>query len=121
MVQELTQNINWINKEIAIKVEEQDEGFDIVDAQVEQVAIESAEAGENLKEASRSKFQTVKWKLGTWFGAIGAGVGAIFGAAPGAAAGGVGGAVVGGGLGKGMEKAGEKRIDRIEFKRPGDD
>ena len=27
MVQELTQSINWINKEIALKVEEQDEGF----------------------------------------------------------------------------------------------
>ena len=82
---------------------------------MEQAAIESAQAGENIKEASRSKFKTLKWKLGTWFGAIGAGVGAIFGAVPGAAVGGAGGAVVGAGVGKGFEKAGEKRIDRLEF------
>ena len=59
----------------------------MIEHQAEQAAIESANAGENLKEASRSKFKTLKWKLGTWFGAIGAGVGAIFGAVPGAAAG----------------------------------
>ena len=40
---------------------------------------------------------------------------------PGAAAGAAGGAVVGAGIGKGMEKAGEKRLDLLEFKRPGED
>ena len=119
MVQELTQSINWINKEIAQKVDEQDEGFDMVENDVEQAAIESAHAGENIREASRSKFQTVKYKLGTFFGAIGAGVGAIFGAVPGAVVGGAGGAVIGAGVGKGMEKAGEKRLDKLEFRNPG--
>ena len=85
----------------------------MIEDNVEQVALESAQAGEDIKEASRSKFKTLKWKLGTWFGAIGAGVGAIFGAVPGAAVGGAGGAVAGAGIGKGMEKAGEKRIDKL--------
>ena len=30
-VHELTQSINWINKEIAIKVDEQDEGFEMIE------------------------------------------------------------------------------------------
>ena len=82
------------------------------------MAHQSAAAGENLKEASRTGFQTFKWKIGAFLGGIGAAVGAVFGAVPGAAVGGAGGAVVGASVGKGLEKSGEKRIDRLEFKRP---
>ena len=39
---------------------------------------------------------------------------------PGAVAGGAGGAVAGAGIGKAVEKSGQKSLDKIEFKRPGD-
>ena len=84
------------------------------------MAVESERAGETLKEASRTRFGTYKYKLGAWIGGIGAAVGAFFGAAPGLAVGGAGGAVVGASIGKGIEKGGEKRLEKINFKKPGE-
>ena len=83
--------------------------------------MESYKAGETIKEASQTKYKTYKWKIGAFFTGIGTAVGAFFGSVPGAAAGGVGGAVVGAGMGKGIEKGGQKRLDKIEFKQPGEE
>ena len=87
-------------------MEAQDQDFNEVESKVEEAAVESHKAGETIKEASQTKFKTYKWKVGAFFGGIGAAVGAFFGAVPGAAAGGVGGGVLGAGMGKGIEKGG---------------
>lgn len=96
-------------------LQEQDEKLKIADREVREAVENSKKAGEEIQQASGHKFKTLKYKIGMFFGGVGAVVGGILGLGVGAAAGGAGGIIVGTTVGSKIDKLAKKKYGNVEF------
>jgi hypothetical protein len=86
---------NEMTREQLLLLQQHEEQLRQADQRVRDAVEDSRKAGEELKEATGHKMKGIKYKVGLFFGGVGAVIGAALGLGVGAVVGGVGGGIVG--------------------------
>lgn len=111
----IIESCNAMTAEQLLLLQQHDEQLLIADQRVRDAVEDSRKAGEELKAATGHKMKGIKYKVGAFFGGVGAIVGGVLGFGTGAVVGGVGGGIVGTKIGGAVDRSVMKKAQALDF------